>query len=40
MSQDRKSFRGQGKQTMIITVSSDADVEEIGAKSLLDRGLK
>lgn len=31
MSQDRKSFRGQGKQTMIITVSAGADVEEIVA---------
>lgn len=32
MSHDRESFRGQGKQTMIIKVSADVDVKEIRCK--------
>lgn len=40
MSHGRKSFRGQGKQTIIITASADADIEEIVARSLVDPGLK
>lgn len=33
MSQGRKSLRGQGKQTMAITVSAAARIKEIIARS-------